>query len=142
PRSGDSLYPVTPPSCPSTGDLLDRSRFPALVEEGLERAVEPKDGEPAFAGQGQDEVAVLHAVGLFRPEIDGGRAVGVRLSGRAREALAAGPWETLRGLQHRAGLVVVERERPELRRRDVRRQRHLVGLDAVEGLAARIENSE
>ena len=54
-------------------------------------------------------------------------------------ALAAGARVLLRRLQHRAGLVVVEREGPERLGRDVLGQRHLVGLGAVEGVAVGIE---
>src|SRR3990172_4798086 len=130
------------PPVDSARRFLDLGWTPALVEEGLERAVKPQDHEPAFAGQCLNPIAVLHAIGLLRAEIDRGRAVFIRLRRGARKALTPGPRKALRGLWHRTGLVVVERERPELRRGDVRRQRHLVGLGAVERIAAGIQNAE
>jgi hypothetical protein len=51
----------------------------------------------------------------------------VRVHDDAR-LLVADAWELLVGLQHRARLVVVKNERPELLCRNVRRQMQIVGL--------------
>ena len=86
-----------------------------------------------FLGIGLDPVAPLDARRLGRAEVDRRGAVGARLGGGRRIALAARARIALRRVEHRARLVVVERERPEVRLRNVLRQRHLVGLGAVEG---------
>ena len=54
---------------------FDLARAPGLGEEGLQRAVEPQDGEPALLRIGLDPVAAPDALGLFRREPDRGRAV-------------------------------------------------------------------
>ena len=59
-------------------DGLDLARPPALVEERLERVVEPKNRPPALAGNGLEPVGLFTA-GSCRPEVDVGRAIGVRL---------------------------------------------------------------
>src|SRR4029079_14645905 len=98
------------------GDVFDLAWPPRLREEGFERAVEPQDGEPAPAGYRLDPIAVGDTVGLAPTEIDRRRPVGVWRRRGTGEALAAGACEALLGLKHRARLVVVEGERPELRR--------------------------
>jgi hypothetical protein len=49
-------------------------------------------------------------------------SVGAGFGGGRGKALAAGARVALRGVEHRARLVVVDGEGPELPRRDVRRQ--------------------
>jgi hypothetical protein len=92
-----------------------------------------------FAGVGLDPVAAIHAVRLLGREPDGGGAVLGRRRRRRGIALAARARILLRRRQHRAGLVVVERERPERLGRDVLGQHDLVGLRAVERFARGIE---
>ena len=106
--------------------------LPGLVEERLQWAVQAEDGEESLVGVGLDPVAVGDAGGLFGADVDGGRAVRVGHRGRRRVGLAAGAGVALRGDQHRAGLVVVEGERPEAGLGDVGRQRHRVRLGPVE----------
>src|SRR5262245_50578618 len=87
--------PVTPDAgvAARSAHLFDVARLPALVDRRLRRAVEPQDGEVAFAGNGSQPVPFL-AARRFWTEIQVGRAVGVRhgLVARAerRERLAVG----------------------------------------------------
>src|SRR5262249_20645780 len=101
-------------------DEFNFARPPALVEERLERTVEAQDREPAFAGGRLDPVAPLDAGRQRRAEVDRRRAVRVRLGRRGRIRLAAGARVALPGVEHRARLVVVDRERPERPRGNVR----------------------
>ena len=78
------------------------------------------------------------ASGLIGAKIHARRAVGAGICGRCRIALASGAGIALRSVEHRARLVVVNGEGPELPRRNVLGQRDLVGL-AVEILAPGID---
>lgn len=149
-RSGTSALPSAPVHGPRSSrvrptarrsaraDRLDLTRTPCLGEEGLQRVVQPQDHEPALAGHRLDPVAPLYPVGLLRSEVDGGRSVGVRLRGRRRVTLAAGPRIALRRVEHRARHGVVQRQRPEVRFRNALRQRQSVCSTGVsaETLAA------
>ena len=91
-------------------------------------------------GRGLDPVAALDALGLRRGEVDRRGAVGVGFGGGRRIALAAGARVALRRIEHRARLVVVDGQGPELFRRDViGRKRDLVGLAAVEVFAVGVD---
>src|SRR5688572_2070031 len=60
---------------------LDLAWSPALVEEGLQRAVEPQDDEPALFRVGLDPVARGDAVGLAGRDVHDGGAVRLGLRG-------------------------------------------------------------
>ena len=109
---------------------LDFAWPPALIDPGLQRAVQTQADPPALAGNGLQPVAFLPP-GRLGAEVDVVGAVGVLLQGIVNAADAREP---LVGLQHGAGLVVVERERPEVPGGDVRRQVDPVGPAAIEGL--------
>src|SRR4030095_16136056 len=104
----------------------DFARAPLLGEERFERAVKTQHREPAFLRVGLYPVAIAHALGFGRSEIHGRRPVGAGLGGWRRIALAAGARLALRSVEHRARLVVVNGEGPELPRRDVSRQANLI----------------
>ena len=114
---------------------LDLARPPGFIEEGLQRTVETQNGEPAFLGVRLDPIPFSYISRSFWTEVDSRGAVGVRRGCRRWVTLAAGTWEPLRRLQHRAGLVVIDGERPEPGRRDVLWQDKFVGFGAVEKLA-------
>ena len=70
--------------CPSGQALAHQLKLagpPGLVEEGLQRAVEPQDDEPASLGVGLDPVARGDAVGPGGRAVDDGGAVGFGLRG-------------------------------------------------------------
>src|SRR5262249_8201451 len=69
----------------SSLNLLDVAGLPALVDRGLGRAVEPKDGEVALARNGREPVAVLPGR-RGRAEIHDGGAIRL-LSGLVARAL-------------------------------------------------------
>ena len=142
--SSDRLLP-SPPSCNQVSGeisgLIDQLRItglPGLVVEGLKRAIQAKDGVPPLAGVGLDPVILL-TVGCLRTEIHVVGTIGVLLQSFL---VAVDARETLVGLQHAAGLVVAEREGPEVLGGNVRRQVDLVGLAAVEGIAVLVQISD
>src|SRR5271170_3645634 len=114
---------------------LDLARPPLFCEERLQRAVKAEQRVPTLGRIGLNPVALVHAGPPGRSKIDSGRAVGFGLRRRPWIALAADAWISLRGLQHGTGLVVVKGERPKFGGWNVRRERDLVGLGAVEILA-------
>src|SRR5208283_2238716 len=116
-------------------DQFDLAQPPLLGEERLQRAVEAEERIPTLGRIGLNPVALAHAGRLGRSKIDSGGAVGAGHRRRPWIALAAGARISLRGLQHGAGLVVVKGERPKFGGWDMRRERDLVGLAAVEILA-------
>ena len=89
---------------------LNLAHPPALVEERLKRAVEPKDHKPALLRIGLDPVAAGNSFGLCWAEIDDGRTIHLRLRCRRWKALAARTRIFLRRVEHRAGHVVVNGE--------------------------------
>ena len=111
---------------------------PGFIEKGLQRTVETQDGEPAFLRIRLDPVPFGYTFGLFGAEVDGRRVICVCLSCRRRVTLAAGPREHLWRLQHRAGLIVVNGERPKPSRGDVLWQNDFVGFGAIERLTVRV----
>lgn len=114
-----------------SGLQLDFTRPPVLVEPQLERSVQAKDHEPAFAWNRLHPV-VLPFRGCLGSEVDIHRAVRIDLDPLVLTADARG---VLVGLHHRAGLVVIDDDRPEILHRDVRRQAQLVVLAAIERIA-------
>src|SRR5512132_4312931 len=92
-----------------TSDRFDLAWPPGLVEERGLGVVEPQDREEPLVWNCLEPVVLL-PVGGCRPEVDVGRAVRVGLDG-ARLA----PEVRLRlvGLEHGAGLAVIEYHRPE-----------------------------
>lgn len=141
-----TLAPLTPIDNPEDfrqrGLLhqLDLVRTPCFREERFQWAVETQDGKPTFFLIGLNPVASLHAVGLRRAEVDRRRTVGGRLRCGRVIALAASVRVVLRGVEHRAGHVVVDGERPEVRLGDPLRQRDFLGLRAVEVFLVRIRH--
>src|ERR1700758_3906866 len=91
-------------------DQFNLARPPLLAEEGLKRAVKAKDCKPTLARHGLYPVAPLSPRRLGRAKVNRGRTVSVRLSSGRRKTLAAGAGITLRRVEHRAGLVVINRE--------------------------------
>src|SRR5208337_2764149 len=89
---------------------LDLPRPPGLVEERLLRAVESEQNVPALARNRLRPVACLVGRRL-RSEPDVDRSVGVDLEPLG---LAADARELLVRLRHRARLVVVDDDRPEI----------------------------
>src|SRR4051812_38165483 len=87
---------------------LDLAWAPFLGKERLQRTIEAQYRGPAFAGHGLNPVARLNAVGLFGAKVDCHGAIVVRFGGGRRIALTAGAWITLRSVEHRARLVVVD----------------------------------
>ena len=77
-------------------------------------------------------VAVCDIAGLLRSEVHRRGAVRVCDGRRCRVALAPCSRESLRRLQHGAGLVVVDSERPEVLYGNIRGQGHFVSLGTVE----------
>ena len=69
-------------------DQFDLTRPPRLREERFERTVKTQDREPSFLRIGLNPVAIAHARGFGRSEIHGGDAVGTRVGGGRRIALA------------------------------------------------------
>ena len=63
------------------GHRFDLARSPGLVEEGLQRAVQAQDDEPALLRVGLDPVARGNAIWPGRREADDGAAVGLGLGG-------------------------------------------------------------
>src|SRR6185312_12748394 len=120
---------------------FDLAQPPFLREERFKRAVETKQGEPTLAGHGLDPVTPLDARRLGWTEVNRRGAVCLRFGGGGRIALAAGARIALRRVEHRAGLVVVKRERPERSGGNAFRQRYLVGFAAVEGVLVRVQKS-
>src|SRR5687767_3077653 len=72
---------------------LELARSPGLVEEGLERAVEAEDREPALALRRLDPVLLRAVRGSLGAEREGRGAVGVGGRRRCREGLAPGTGE-------------------------------------------------
>ena len=62
------------------GHRFDLSCSPGLVEEGLQRAVQAQDDEPALLRVGLDPVAGGNTVGPGRREVDDGAAIRCRTS--------------------------------------------------------------
>src|SRR5215471_15830520 len=116
--------------------LLEVAGFPSLVEPGLQRRVQPQQHVPALPRNGLYPVVLLSCRSL-RPEPHCHRTVRILLDG-GLVAVDAG--KLLVGLQHRACLVVINRERPELAGWDWTGQRDLVGLAAIKIVALRIPN--
>ena len=58
-------------------------------------------------------LSALNARGLARAEANRGRVVRIHFGRGRRVTLAASTWVALWGLQHRARLIVVERERSQ-----------------------------
>src|SRR5580700_902995 len=105
--------------------------LPCLVEPRLQWAVKAQKDVPTFVWNGLNPVGfAAFGRGWAKPNIY--RAVGVDDNALC---LAADAGELFIGLQHRAGLIVIDNERPEILRWDVRRQVNLVGLAAVQRLA-------
>src|SRR6516165_5208159 len=98
--------------------LLNLTLTPGLVEPGLQWAVEPQDGVPALARNGLYPVAFL-AGRRFGTEVHVRRLI---LVNHDALLLATEAWELLVSLKRRARLIVVEHHRPQVLRRDVRRQ--------------------
>ncbi len=113
---------------------LNLARTPGLVEPRIERAVEAQDHEPAFAGNRLHPVAFF-SCRSFRAKINIYRAIDVDLK---ILVLAAHAGELLVGLDHRAGLVVINNGRPEVLHRDMRWQMQLVVLSAFERITVRV----
>jgi len=120
---------------------LDFAKAPFFREEGYKRAIEAQDCEPTLAGHGLYPVAALNAVRLGRAEPDCRGAVRIGFGGWRRIVLASGTRVELWRLEHRSRLIVVDRERPERRRRNMRRQCHLIGLGSVEAVLVRIQKT-
>src|SRR5713226_7945778 len=100
-------------------DQFDLARPPRFGEERFERAVEAQDRKKSFPGHGLDPVASFDPCRLGRTEVDRRGAVSIRFGGGRREALAASTRIALWCVEHRARLVIVKRERPEVRLRNV-----------------------
>src|SRR5208282_1820112 len=97
---------------------LDLPRPPGLVEERLLRPVETQEDIPALARNRLSPIVLL-AGRRLRAEIDVDRTVGIDLEPLG---LAADARELLVRLDHRARLVVVDDDRPEILGRNVLRQ--------------------
>ena len=104
---------------------------PGLVVPGLGRAIDAPQHVPALAGNGLEPVGFL-AGRRLGAEVD---VVGTVLVLDQVLLVAVDSRELLIGLQFGAGLVVIERERPEGFHRHIRRHMHLVGLAAIERVA-------
>src|SRR6516225_7923584 len=107
----------------------DVRQLPRLVEVGLGRAVEPEVGEPAPVRDRLDPVAFGFAGRRRRAEIEVGRAVGID-----DDVIARRPVGVATGVNKTARLVVVDRERPELRDRRVLRHMQRVALVPLQPL--------
>jgi hypothetical protein len=114
-----------------SADQFDLTQSPFLREERFERAVEAKQREPTLAGQGLNPVTPLYPRRLGRTELDRRGAVRIRFGSGRRIALATGTRLALRRVEHRARLVVVEREGPERSGGNALRQHDFVRLAAV-----------
>src|SRR5262249_1112134 len=99
-------------------EWLDLAGPPRLLEPWFERAIEPQDYIPTFAGGGLHPVLLLPGRRRWT-EVDIHRAVPVH---QQSLGLATNAGELLVGLEHRAGLVAVEDHRPEFLDRNVGRQ--------------------
>ena len=88
----------------------DIVRSPRLVEPRFERAVESQGGVPTLAGDGLNPVAFL-AGWRLRAEPDIHRTIGIH---QQAFGLAAHRRPVLVGLEHRAGLAVVNNHGPEI----------------------------
>src|SRR5580704_9973190 len=108
----------------------DLTRPPGLVEPRLQWSVHAKDHKPALA-RNRLQPVVLFACRRFWREIDVERAIRVLLYSLS---LASDCREALAGLQHRARLRVVHRDRPEVVYRHIGRQMEFVGFGAIEWL--------
>src|SRR6187455_1310388 len=113
PPAANSIASLVDDRLPASVHKLDLTRSPRLREERLQWTIQTQQRVPALFRVGLNPVTGLDAVGPGRGEIDGRRTVGIRLGGGCRIALAAGTWVALRRVEHRAGLVVIDRERPE-----------------------------
>src|SRR6516162_8999016 len=118
--------------------LLDLPRLPRLVEPWLQRTVEAEDRVESLARYRLYPVAFL-AGRRFGTEVHVRRLI---LVNHDALLLATETWEMLVSLEHRARLVVVKHHRPEVLRRDVRRQVQLVGLRAVQRLALGVDERD
>src|SRR5262245_52299357 len=94
------------------------ARLPGLLEPGLQRPVEAQKDTVALARRGLDPVPFI-AGRRFRSKPDGDTTVGVLLD---RRKGAVDPRQFLVGREERTGLVVVDREGPEILNGDGRRQ--------------------
>src|SRR5512132_425481 len=113
-----------------TSDRFDLAWPPGLVEERGLGVVEPQDREEPLVWNRLEPVVLL-PVGGCGSEVDVGRDVRVGLAG-AR--LATQVRLRLVGLEHGAGLAVVEHHRPEPALGDVGWERQAVVTGAVEVL--------
>src|ERR1700722_13760015 len=113
---------------------LEIARLPAFVEPRLQWSVETQKRIPALARHGLHPVAFLSRRS-FGAEPHCHRAGGIFLDILLVTVEAC---KFLIGLQHRAGLPVVDHERPELPCRYRGGKRDLVGLAAVKIAAHRI----
>jgi len=100
-----------------------------FVEPRLKRPVEAQEDVPAFAGNGLHPIVLMATRSLWaEPDID--RLVVINLESLC---LAADAGILLVGLEHRAGLIVVEQQGPEILDGYVGRQVQLVSLASGRG---------
>src|SRR6516162_8722098 len=107
----------------------DVRQLPGFVEVGLGRTVEPEVSEPASVRYRLDPVVFGFAGRRRRAEIEIGRAVGID-----DDIVARRPVGVATGVNETARLVVVDRERPELRDRRVLRHMQRVALVPLQPL--------
>ena len=101
-----------------SGRRLDRSGAPFLREPWVQRTIKSHDSGPDLTRHGVHPVHLLAGWRIgSEPDID--RTVRVH---QKSIGLAAHAWERLIGLDHRAGLVAVDDDRPEILDRDVGRK--------------------
>src|SRR4051794_9357400 len=89
---------------------LNLSRAPSLVEPRFKRTVEPQEGIPTFTRDRLHPVCFLARGGLWS-EINVHRTIRIDQQSLGETTDSRG---LLIGLEHRACLVIVERERPEI----------------------------
>src|SRR5712672_4188852 len=109
---------------------LNRSGSPSLVEPRFERTVQPQEGVPALPRDRLHPVCFL-ARGSLWSEINVHRTI--RIDQQSLGQTTDG-WGLLVGLEHRACLVIVERERPEILGRNIGRHVQPVRFAAVQGV--------
>lgn len=114
--------------------LLKITRFPSFVEPGFERPIEPQEHEVALAGHSLDPVVVL-SLGRRRSEVD---RIGTVVVGFHLRVCAVNAGTPLVCFEKRPRLPVVDSEGSEVVRWDRRRQRHCIGVAAVEVVPLRI----
>jgi hypothetical protein len=117
---------------------FDFAGTPGFFDPGLERAIDPQDGEPALSRQGFKPI-VLIAFGGFRSEVDIIGTIVVLLNALG---LATDGRELLAGLQHGARLAVIVRDCPKIFGGNICRNMQLVGLGPVERLLFRIHEGD